>query len=195
MQIGSGQQEVAKENIILTGFMGTGKTVVGKRLAARLKMGFLDTDSIVEQATGLAVPEIFRKYGEERFRMEEYLAVGKAAAARNCVIATGGGVVLNPENTRRLRDNGYIVLLEARPEVIAGRVRASGVRPLLEKKGDLTEGITALLQERAPYYQNYDLRIDTSDMAIDEIIARINLFLQEQGRVCEGGCDCGYPAG
>lgn len=185
---------VPKENVVLTGFMGTGKTAVGKRLAAKLKLDFLDTDTMVEDSTGTTIPEIFQKYGEKRFRSEESLAVERAARIHNCVIATGGGVVLNPENIRKLRENGYIILLEARPEVIARRVLASSTgRPLLEKKGDLTARITALLQERAPYYRDYELRIDTSDLTVEQVITRIIIFLQEQGSIGERGCGCGNP--
>jgi shikimate kinase len=186
---------MTRENVVLTGFMGTGKTAVGKRLASRLKMAFLDTDGIVEETTGLTIPEIFRKFGEERFRLEERRAVARAAAARKCVIATGGGVVLNPENVKRLRESGYIVLLEARPEVIAGRVGGAGGRPLLNGKGNLLERIAALLDARAPYYRDCDLRIDTSDITVDETVTRIIRFLQEQGWVCEGSCGCGFSAG
>jgi len=184
---------VPQKNIVLIGFMGTGKTAVGKRLAAKLKLNFLDTDTLVEDSTGTAIPEIFQKYGEKYFRDQESLAVEKAARTHNCVIATGGGVVLNPENIRKLQENGYVILLEARPDVIARRVRASSGRPLLNKDGDLTARITELLQERAPYYRDYELRIDTSDLTVEHVIERIIVFLQEQGAIVERGCDGGDP--
>lgn len=170
-----------KENIVLTGFMGTGKTVVGKYLASRLNMNFIDTDREIKYATGLKIPEIFRKYGEKRFRAEERIAVEKAAGSRNSVIATGGGVVLNPENMKNLRETGLIILLEAKPEVIARRVRRHNNRPLLANPERLMEQIENLLQARAPYYEDCDCKIDTSDLSIQGVVDKIVTVLRERG--------------
>lgn len=170
-----------KENIVLTGFMGTGKTAVGEHLASRLNMNFIDTDREIEYATGLKIPEIFRKYGEKRFRAEERIAVEKAAGSRNSVIATGGGVVLNPENMKNLRETGLIILLEARPEIIAQRVRHHNVRPLLSSKDRLIEQIENLLQARAPYYEDCDCKIDTSNLSIQGVVDKIIVVLGERG--------------
>ncbi len=170
-----------KENIVLTGFMGTGKTAVGRQLASRLNMNFIDTDVEVEYATGLKIHEIFKRYGEQRFRAEERTAVEKAAGFRNTVIATGGGVVLDPENMQNLRKSGVIVLLEARPEVIARRVRRHNNRPLLANRERLIERIENLLQERAPYYEDCDCKIDTSDLSIQGVVDKIVAVLRERG--------------
>lgn len=168
------------KNIVLTGFMGTGKTATGKRLASRLNMNFIDTDREIEAVTGLKIPEIFRKYGEKRFRSEEQLIVKRIANFCNCVIATGGGVVLNPDNVKLLRKNGIIVLLESRPEIIARRVRHHNVRPLLGKKEDLIPRIEMLLKERAPFYEDYDYKLDTSDLDLDVVVSRIIDFIKEK---------------
>lgn len=170
-----------KGNIVLTGFMGAGKTAVGSRLASRLNMNFIDTDREIERATGLKIHEIFKRYGEQRFRAEERALVKKAAGFRNTVIATGGGVVLDPENMQNLRKSGVIVLLQARPEVIARRVRCYNNRPLLADRERLMEQIENLLQERAPYYEDCDCKIDTSDLGIQEVVDKIVAVLRERG--------------
>ncbi len=168
----------SKTNIVLTGFMGVGKTAVGKYLAQLLQMEFIDTDQLIEESV-MKIPDIFRLYGEERFRREEMLAVKKAAASSNCVIATGGGVVLNPQNMKRLRCKGWIVLLTARPEVIAERLKGGETRPLLQQADDKIKLIRELLEAREKYYRNCDIVIDTSDLSVsqvaDEIIRQLGI--------------------
>jgi shikimate kinase len=174
------------ENVVLIGFMGTGKTAIGKRLSTKLDYRFIDTDAEIETATGLKIPEIFKKYGERRFRAEERIAIQKASSCRGAVIATGGGVVLSRENMQALRQGGLIVLLESRPEVISKRVRHHDVRPLLSRSSQLETQIEELLAERAPFYADYDLKIDTSDLSFEEVIDEILSYLQQQGWELEG---------
>jgi shikimate kinase len=171
----------SKKNIVLTGFMGTGKSAVGRHLARCLQMDFVDTDEEIEKKTGLKIPEIFARYGENYFRAEESKVVEEVAGRENCVIATGGGVVLNPENIRKLRERGVIILLEATPEVIAARVLKSEERPLLFSSRDPLERIRELLEFRAPFYQNCDLRVDTSSLSLEEVVEKIVSFLEERG--------------
>ncbi len=172
-----------KTNIVLTGFMGTGKTCVGKLLASALGMEFVDTDSEIEKRAGLAIPEIFARYGEGYFRRLEAEVVAEVAARSNCVIATGGGVVLNPENVARLAARGVIVLLEARPEVLARRLREAQNRPLLAGYPDLEERIASLLAVRNPFYAAAcDFRVDTSDLEPAAVAARILAFWRERCR-------------
>lgn len=161
-----------KSNIILIGFMGTGKTAVGKRLAALLNMEFYDTDQEVETVTGMSITQLFHKYGEVRFVSEENLAVKRLAQKKNCVIATGGGVVLNKDNLALLQENGILVSLSARPEIIHERVRRRNSRPILHK-GDLLENIRKLNTEREEVYQGADIHIDTSDLELADIIDKI----------------------
>lgn len=170
-----------KRNIILTGFMGTGKTTVGQRLAAVLGLPFIDTDRLVEDMTGLKIPEIFRQYGEERFRSAESRAVAHASGFSGAVVATGGGVVLNPSNMRLLRESGWIILLEACPEVLARRLQTEQGRPLLQGAADRLLAIKSLLEERKPYYWDCDCRVDTSSLTVEEVVQQILAFLREWG--------------
>jgi shikimate kinase len=173
-----------KENIVLIGFMGSGKTTVGKRLANLLGCTFIDTDLEIELNTGLKISEIFRKYGEKRFRAEEAVVVQRASSASGIVIATGGGVVLQPDNMARLRQTGYIILLEATPEVIAKRIQHQDVRPLLQINGNPEALIERLIAERAPDYSNCDLKVDTSELNLDQVAAQIRQFMQARGWHC-----------
>ncbi|NLF45017.1 MAG: shikimate kinase [Syntrophomonadaceae bacterium] len=160
-------------NIILTGFMGAGKSTVGMRLAERLKMEFVDLDREIEKVTGMSVNQIFKRYGEIRFRSEENLMVEKLAKRNGLVIATGGGTVLREENMQILRNNGIIILLEASPEDIFARVsRKRGTRPLLRKNLTI-ENIEAMLADRDPFYQQADHRINTSGKDLDTIVKEI----------------------
>jgi shikimate kinase len=161
-------------NLVLTGFMGTGKTTVGKKVAKELGMEFVDTDKEIEQVTGLAVSEIFSRYEEIRFRSEEQAAVRRLAQGDNRVIATGGGVVLNQDNMTHLRANGVVICLTATPEIIYERVRRKKTRPLLATE-DPEAAIRKLLQEREQFYRVADEIIDTSgkdpEQVRDEVIA------------------------
>lgn len=161
-----------KTNIVLIGFMGTGKTAVGKRLAALLKMEFYDTDQEVEAVTGLTIAQLYKKYGEVRFVSEENLAVNRLSQKDNCVIATGGGIVLNKDNLTLLRQKGILISLSARPEIVYERVKRRNNRPILNK-GDLLNNILKLNAEREEVYKTADLNIDTSDIEFTEIIDRI----------------------
>jgi shikimate kinase len=161
--------------------MGTGKTVTGQLLADRLGMLFIDTDREVEAATGLDPSEIFSRYGEKYFRTEESLVVERVAQLEGCVIATGGGVVLSADNMANLRRQGVIILLEARPEVIARRVSRVDDRPLLsesQQQQQVLERIEALRRQRAPYYDDHDFGVDTSEASPEQVVAEILAFLE-----------------
>ena len=122
-----------RHNVVLIGFMGTGKTAVGRALAARLGLAFVDTDAVVEERDGRPVARIFAEDGEERFRRLESEAVASAGDRDGTVIATGGGVVLRPENMARLRRHGMVVALRAAPEAIVARV-GDGCRPAAARR-------------------------------------------------------------
>ena len=136
-------------NIALVGFMGTGKTSVGQRLAERLKMPLIDTDDVIEQDGGIAIADIFARHGELYFRDLESVAVRKVADLDNHVISTGGGVVLRTSNMEMLKRNGVVFCLTATPEEIWQRVRHQTHRPLLQTPNPLAK-IRQLLTERAP---------------------------------------------
>lgn len=164
--------------IVLAGFMGTGKTAVGRKLASRLGRPLLDTDALIEQAQGRTVREIFASDGESRFRELERDAVHEACTAGDVVVSTGGGTLVDDRNLAALRDGGLLVCLTASPRTIARRVRASvAERPLLHGHPSLTGRIRELLDARAHVYARVPVQIDTSnltvDQVVDEIVARL----------------------
>lgn len=159
-------------NIVLIGFMGTGKSVIGKKLAQRLSMGYLDTDEIIEEREGGKIFQIFQQRGEEYFRKIETQVIEEVGQQDNYVIATGGGTVLKEENMAALRKNGLIICLSADPETLWRRTANYRQRPLLNCK-DPRERIKHLLKERKPYYQRADFTIDTSNLSDEEVVERI----------------------
>ena len=166
------------KNIYLVGFMGTGKTAIGKRLAYALGKKFIDTDKDIENVTGMTISQIFAKHGEVRFRSEEKLAISKACSSNNAVIATGGGAVLDEENVQRMRKTGRIICLTARPEVIQRRVKRRDNRPLLHRDKSL-DRIMGLLSQREPYYKECsEAFFDTSDEEHEEVVNKILAFLK-----------------
>ncbi|MCL5289565.1 MAG: shikimate kinase [Bacillota bacterium] len=172
------------KNIVLIGFMGSGKSTVGRGLAKRLGYRFIDTDYAIEKVTDLTVEQIFHKHGVKRFRGEEALLVKKLALQENLVIATGGGLVLDPENVKKLKTNGVLVCLEASPENICKRVRNKRTRPLLAK-GNLQEKVARLLAERKEAYNVADLTINTDDISPEAIVNIIYKSLMERGYLRE----------
>jgi shikimate kinase len=163
-----------EKNIVLIGFMGTGKSTVGSRVALRLKRVFVDMDREIERVVGMTVSEIFKRHGEIRFRSEEKLMTQKLARESGLVIATGGGVVLEQVNMDAFSQNGIIICLEAMPDEIFKRViRKKGTRPLLRK--DLrVQDIEEMLKARESLYVQADYRVNTSgkspEQVADEII-------------------------
>ncbi len=160
------------KNIVLTGFMGTGKTVVGDELAKRLGRKLIDMDNEIEKSEGLMINEIFSRFGEPRFRKLETAMAKKLSPLRNVIISTGGGVVLKEENMRYLRKNGIIVCLVASPETILRRTMKTNDRPLLNVDDPLRK-ITDLLEYRMPFYENADIIIDTEKKNPFEITGEI----------------------
>jgi shikimate kinase len=166
--------------IVLTGFMGTGKSEVGRRLAKRLGRAFLDTDQLVEARAGKTVAAIFAEDGEAAFRALERDVVNGAAAHPEAVIAVGGGAVLDATNVARLRAAGALVCLTADADTIVRRVGDVRRRPLLA--GDDPRGtIERLLRERRPAYDDAaDLVLDTSERTVDQVVEEIR---QRLGRL------------
>lgn len=161
--------------------MGTGKTVVGRRLAAALDREFYDTDAEVEREAGLKIPEIFARYGEPYFRALEARAVVRVCAGAGRVIATGGGAVLNPESAVALRRSGTVVWLTAAPEVIFRRLGGQDGRPLLPPDAGL-ERIRELLARREPSYRACaHFAVDTSDLSVDQVVQEILRLLPGRG--------------
>lgn len=161
------------KNIVLIGFMGTGKSAVGVKLAEKLNREFVDMDREIEKVTGLTISQIFRRYGEVRFRSEEKLMAQKLGKRSNLVIATGGGSVLDEKNIKVLQENGVLICLESDPEEILERVnRKKGTRPLL-KKDTTTEDIKEMLQQREKFYSCAKNRVNTVGKNLDQIVHEI----------------------
>lgn len=158
--------------IILTGFMATGKTAVGQKLATKLDYNFLDTDLMVEAETGKTITTIFEKEGEATFRSYEKAMIKKALERDNVVIATGGGAIVDPENLKLMKDRGMIIGLSASSEAIMQRIAGMDTRPLLRTKDQLKR-IESLLSHRSPYYRKADKIIDTTMKRVDETVDEI----------------------
>jgi shikimate kinase/3-dehydroquinate synthase len=170
------------ENIVLVGSMGSGKSSVGRRLAQRLGMAFVDTDALVERAARLPVAQIFHRYGEPRFRALERRVIGRVAGGRRQVIATGGGAVLDARNRARLHLAGLTIWLKAKPDVAAERVNGATDRPLLaaDRRADR---LARLLTQREPYYREALIHIDTSDQTEEDVASAIVARLQPTSSV------------
>lgn len=168
-------------HIILTGFMGTGKTEVGRRLARALGRAFVDTDRLVETKAARSVSEIFARDGEAGFRALERDAVAEACALPDAVIATGGGALVDAENRRRLAAAGPVVCLTASPEEILRRIGTAESRPLLAGCGSHAERIARvreLLAARATAYGSATRTIDTTGLTVDQTVERVRAAVE-----------------
>jgi len=168
------------KNIVLTGFMGTGKTCVGQLVARSLGWTFIDLDVEVEKSVGMTITEYFRQCGENAFRDREQEAVGRAAGLERAVIATGGGVVLRQANIDRLRETGFLVCLAASGAEIVKRTAGDRLRPLLNRP-DRLEAVGELLAERLPQYRQADLWLETDGKSAAEVADRIVQIVRKEG--------------
>ncbi|MFQ6076025.1 MAG: shikimate kinase [Candidatus Bathyarchaeia archaeon] len=167
------------KNIALIGFMGTGKSEIGRRLSDRLGKTFLEMDDLIVEKAGKSITEIFEEDGEEAFRRLEREVTGEVSAREDVVIACGGGVVLDEINVENLRKSTVLLLLSASPEIILNRVSKDGeTRPLLNVQ-DKMERIRGLLEFRQPFYlRAADHVIDTSDLEPDQVVDEIMEFVK-----------------
>ncbi len=147
-------------NLALVGFMGTGKSSVGRLVASLLNFEFVDTDELIERSTGHRIADIFAQHGESHFRQLETETLKSLETHRNLVISTGGGSVVDPQNLASLRTHSYLICLWVSPEGIYKRVRHQTHRPLLLDPDPLAK-ITSLLKEREPAYRQADLLINS----------------------------------
>jgi len=164
-------------NIVVVGFMGTGKSAVGKQLAARLNREFLELDDIIEKKEGISIKEIFEKKGEPYFRDLEKEAVKEALQKEGLVISAGGGAIIDEENFANLKKNSIIICLEASPDIILKRTKGNTCRPLLNVS-DPKKKIEELLQKRAPHYKKADLIINTDPLTIEQVVEKLSLLLK-----------------
>jgi shikimate kinase len=164
---------LGQRNVYLIGPMGSGKTAVGRRLAALLGKQFLDSDAEIERRTGVDVRYIFEKEGEARFRERERDVIADLTALDGVVLATGGGVVLDPANREQLAKTGIVVYLETNLETLVRRTRAAKTRPLL-MNDDPRAVLERLMVSRRPLYESTaDLRIETSGRQVRAVAADI----------------------
>ena len=166
------------KNIVLVGFMGTGKTEVSKILASRLKRQRLCIDDMIEWKVGKRISRIFEEDGEAYFRKVESDIVAVASKDKNVIIDAGGGVVMNEQNVRRLKDHGLIFCLTATPEAIFERTKGYSHRPLLDSDNPL-EAIKDMLKKRSEFYKRSDYAVDTTDILPDEAADRIIKIMED----------------
>jgi shikimate kinase len=159
-------------NIVLTGFMGTGKTTVGREVAARLGRSFVDLDDLIEQQAGKPVTEIFARDGEEAFRALEAAACRKVSAPAGLVVATGGGAVLSAANREALAAGGTLICLKAGPEILLARLASADDRPLL-RAPDRLERMRTLLAEREAAYSAVARHLDTGYLSVAAAVERV----------------------
>jgi shikimate kinase len=160
------------KNIVLTGFMGTGKTEVGKELAQIRGLKLIDLDTEIEKSEKMTINEIFKQFGEQKFRDIESEMIEKLSRERNVIISTGGGAVLKQQNMDILKETGIVICFMATPETILQRTGNSDNRPLLMVDNPL-EKIRELLEFRRPFYEKADLMIDTEDKTPRQIAEEI----------------------
>ncbi len=160
------------KNIYLVGFMGTGKPTVGKALAKKKKLQFVNLDELIELKQKRAISDIFAKDGEPYFRKVEKRVLKEVSKEKKFVVACGGGIVLDKDNIKIMKETGIIICLTASPQVILERTAAYSHRPLLNVKAPKKQ-IELLLKMRAPYYAQADKTIDTSKISIREVVEKI----------------------
>ncbi len=173
------------KNIFLIGLMGAGKTTVGKLIAKNLGKTFYDTDHVIEQRTGVKIPTIFELEGEEGFRKRETSTLDELAQQENIVLATGGGVIIAPENRKILRKHGYVIYLRANVNELYLRTRNDKNRPLLQNV-DIKARLEELFHARNPLYtETADLIVDTGHQPVAVIIHKIETALNALESSCK----------
>jgi shikimate kinase len=159
-------------HIYLVGFMGTGKTAVGRRLAQTLGREFVEMDQVIEEREGKKIVDIFSDHGEEYFRGREKAVLQDIAKASKLVVSCGGGIVIDNENIQVLKKTGVMVCLTASPEVIYERVHSCTQRPLLQV-ADPKEKIRELIKQRQTQYAQAHYCIDTSSLSVQGVAEKI----------------------
>lgn len=159
-------------NIVLTGFMGTGKTAVGMALAKRLGWKFVDTDELIRERESMTIPEIFAERGEEYFRTVENAVAAQCSSENGTIIATGGGMPVNPHNRKLLNAAGMAVNLVCELDELFRRIGEGHSRPLLDG-ADRVQRAFDLLKDREPVYGSFPFQMDTTGLTVDEVVTRI----------------------
>ena len=168
-----GRVNYRMNNIYLVGFMGTGKTSVGKALSLKSNMRFVDLDDLIEFKEKRSIADIFAKDGEPYFRRAEKKILKEVAKEKGFIVACGGGAVIDPENIKIMKETGVIICLGASSDAILKRTKGSTCRPLLNVDNP-KEKIEFLLKMRSPFYAKSDFLIDTSGLTIDKVVEKIS---------------------
>ncbi len=162
--------------IVLVGMMGVGKTTIGRRLAPRLGLPFVDADEEIEKAAGMSVADLFSAHGEESFRRGEAQVIERLLSEEPIVLATGGGAMKNDATREMIKTHALSIWLQADVDVIVSRATRRPTRPLL-KNGDPHEIITRLLKERTPFYANADIKVEANigphSSTVDAVLSAI----------------------
>ncbi len=174
---------ITMKNIILIGFMGTGKTSTGKRLASKLGLAFVDIDQAIEKEYEMTIPEMFAKCGEDYFRTCEKQMVKRLSERKKTVIATGGGTVKDAENVKILKENGVMICLSASVDAILERTAHKGNRPVLDARdeGNRRKAVEVLMEERRELYKQADYTVDTSEWSPLQVVDDIVHYLRNRG--------------
>ena len=165
-------------NIVLFGFMGTGKSAISKKLADVLHQDVCEMDELIEKQEQMPISTIFKEKGESHFRQLERDLVKKLSKEDDKIISTGGGVILNEKNIIDFKKNGILISLMASPEAIYQRVKDETHRPLLKTKDPL-KTIQELLDYRNPFYEKAPYHIDTSNLSINEVVDKILKIIED----------------
>lgn len=159
-------------SIVLVGLMGAGKTCIGKRLASKTGLSFVDADAEIEAAADCTVEEIFTRYGEQAFRDGERRVIARLLEGPRQVLATGGGAFVNPETRENVQRHGVSVWLKADLDILLQRVSRRNDRPLL-KNGDPRETLERLIEQRYPCYAEADITVDTGNEPPDSTVEKV----------------------
>src|SRR3954447_3701744 len=180
---------LGRRSVVLVGMMGAGKSSIGRRLASRLGMGFVDADAEIEAAAGMTIAEIFTSYGEPYFRSGEQRVISRLLESGPQVLATGGGAFMNAETRAAIRAKGISVWLRATLDVLTRRIKRRGDRPLL-KNADPAETLRRLIEERDPVYAEADLTVESRDVPhetiVEEMLQGLRARIAPQGVAPEG---------
>lgn len=176
------REALGTRSVVLVGLMGAGKSSIGRRLAHRLGLAFVDADTEIERAADLTIPEIFERHGEAYFRAGEVRVVARILDSGPQVLATGGGAFMNPETRARIRARGISVWLKAEFDVLMKRVRRRSDRPLLRTE-DPGAVLRRLMEERYPVYAEADLTVISREATHEEIVEEVLAALAAHLRI------------
>jgi shikimate kinase len=171
-------QNPITKSIVLIGMMGAGKSSIGRRLATRLSLPFIDADAEIEAAAGCSIAEIFERHGEEEFRAGERRVVARLLGGPPHVLATGGGAFMNEQTRDIIRDRGISIWLRADLDVLLQRVSRRNDRPMLQAE-DQRARLVELMEQRDPWYAHADLVVESTDGPLEQTADRVYEVLEQ----------------